>query len=582
MTRLIRMSFIVSGLLVLLLGRAAVGLEGARSATVGLLPETERITAETLRAHISFLASDSLGGRHLGSPGLDKAMQYAEHQLSAAGLAAVVGRPAPAIGGLKSGADGLKTKTGPAKARIQGEPAGGYFQPVPIVQRTATGSVTMRIKERGKIQSFVQGEDFKVILGDMRPCEGRPLPVVFAGYGISEPELGWDDLKGLDLRGKAVVFLPGAPLKEGEPILPASIHAQYARVSSIMKKVFPLFFKRPAALLIVADDEIESLWDAVPAVTDAPHFAYGNEDPEALHFCCICIIRPSVVKALFAGQTKVPVGSGFCGTPGRSISGAQRGSVDSAGPSAPPAVTTSSAQETAQGFALKNVSLTLDGEFTEESVPAGNMVGIVRGSDPSLARQCVVLTAHLDTNPPSNGEIMNGADDNASGCAALFEIAGAVASNPPKRSVVFVLFCGEEGGSIGARHFVSSCPIPVSSIVADINLDGIGRSDSAETERTVFALDSGKFTPALTRLIGNVNARTVNWPIKYEYMMGYSDNLMFHAVGIPAANFYSGHHEDVNMPTDDIEKIDFEKAEKVSRLVYELTMELANSHKLWR
>jgi Zn-dependent M28 family amino/carboxypeptidase len=232
---------------------------------------------------------------------------------------------------------------------------------------------------------------------------------------------------------------------------------------------------------------------------------------------------------------------------------------------------------------LEGVSVTVTGAFTEEEIPTWNVLGLVEGTDPDHEDEYVVVTAHLDsTAPRKEGEINNGADDNASGCAGLIEIARAVAAGPPARSVVFVLCSGEEAACIGSRHFVSDPPIPLDRIVANVNMDMIGRTDDASmADRSHYAIDSEKITPEFTRLIQEVNSRTIVWPLKYQSPVGTSDNLMFHAVGIPAVSFYSGHHEDVNQPTDDALKLDYEKAQKISQLVYEITMELGRRQTLW-
>jgi Zn-dependent M28 family amino/carboxypeptidase len=240
-------------------------------------------------------------------------------------------------------------------------------------------------------------------------------------------------------------------------------------------------------------------------------------------------------------------------------------------------------EEESGGYELEGVTVAFKGSFTEEQIPTWNVVGVVEGTDPKLRDEYVAVTAHLDgTAPGEEGEINYGADDNASGVGGLIEVARAVAKSPPRRSVVFVLVSGEEAACIGSRHFVSDCPVPLQSIVADVNLDMIGRTDPAsEADRSHYAIDSGRITPELTRLIEDVNARTVGWPLKYESPTGNSDNLMFHAVGIPGVSFYSGHHGDANRPTDTADKIDYEKAEQISRLVYEITMELGNRGNLW-
>ena len=212
------------------------------------------------------------------------------------------------------------------------------------------------------------------------------------------------------------------------------------------------------------------------------------------------------------------------------------------------------------------------------SVPAWNVLGLVRGTDPVARDEYVVVSAHLDsTTPRKPGEVYNGADDDASGCAGVIEVARVVAAHPLRRSVIFALFTGEEAAIAGSRHFVSRCPVPLEKIVADVDMDMIGRTDEAsQADRAHYALDSDRITPELARLVREVNERTVRWPLKYENESGNSDNLAFHFKGVPGVSFYSGHHSDVNKPTDDPEKLDYDKAEKIARLVYEVTAALGN------
>jgi hypothetical protein len=506
---------------VLAAGFAAVP-EGASS----LEPTESRasaITGAALRGHIFFLASDSLGGRHTGSRGFEIAATYAESKFRGAGLKPVIP------------IDGTMT----------------YRQTVPITRRVPIGEPSMVVSADGRNHTFVHGADFKWLLGDLRACEDRTLEVAFVGYGISEPDFGWDDLRGLDLAGKVIVFVAGAPVRDGRPVLPEAVHQRYAETRSVMKKIYPMIARRAAAVFMIADDQLVQAWDDLPTAVGKPYFSYNNGAPDAFHIGCLCLIKPDLAAALLGG----------------------RAASAGVGQTAP---------EAAGGFELPGVSLAISSVFTEEDVPAWNVVGVVEGTDPVLRNEYIAVTAHLDTSAPDGGEIMNGADDNASGCAGLLEIAKVVAARPLKRSVVFILLAAEEGGVTGSRHFVSCCPLPLGRIRADVNLDGIGRSDPEEVDRAHFVLDSGSIRPEFTRLIKEVNAHTVNWPLKYEYRMGDSDHLIFQAVGIPAANFYSGHHDDVNRPTDDPEKIDFEKAQQIARLAYEVTADLASKDVLWQ
>lgn len=486
----------------------------------------DTITEAALRAHVYYLASDALEGRYLGSRGYDVAAEYAASQFRAAGLL-------PAI--------------------TLGEQA-TYRQDVPVVKRTLESALSLTVRTPRGERTFADPGDFRWLQGQVFPWDGRPLDVVYAGYGISEPRLGWDDLGKLDVKNRVVLLLMGAPLRDGKPVLPDSVHALYAPPSAIFRKMIHLMNHGAAGILLVPDPMILENWDGLKSMAPLPSNVYNNTDPGALQIPFLFPIRPKVADALFEGQAQLPPGVGT-----------------------PPA------EGTIEGFPLQGVSVTLQGSFVQEDVPAWNVVGLVPGSDPVLHHEFVTVTAHLDGPAPRQpGEIYNGADDNASGCAGVIEVAKAVARRQPKRSVLFVLFTGEEAPLVGSRHFISRCPVPVAKIVADVDLDMIGRTDPAsQTDRAHYAIDSEKITPAFTDLIREVNGRTLRWPLKYHCPTGNSDNISFDAAGIPAVSFYSGHHEDANRPTDDAEKLDYEKTQRISQLVYEVTMELANREKLW-
>jgi len=498
----------------------------APAARAAEAPQGASITAAALRGHVFFLASDALGGRPLNSRGFEVAAQYAESQFRAAGVI-----PLP------------------------GGAAGGEFrQAVPVVRRTAGGALSLVVTTARGAQVFPEGQDVKWFQGEIYPMEHRALPLVYVGYGISEPGHGWDDFAGLDVRNKVVLLLLGAPLRGGKPVLPEAVHARYAPPSAVFRKMLALVERRAAGIIVLPSPELTAAWDGLRSKTLDPSDEYDDPAPEALHVASLFVCKPAFANAIFAGQRRVPPGLG------------------------------KGARETTRGYQLANVSVSLTGTFRDEPIPAWNVAGLVRGTDPVLRDEYVVVCAHLDTSTPkAAGEVYNGADDDASGCAGVLEIARAVASHPPRRSVVFALFSGEESALAGSRHFVSHCPVPLDHVVADVDLDMIGRTDAAsQADRAHYALNSGKITPELTRLIRNVNDRTVRWPLKYENPSGNSDDLSFHFMRVPGVSFYSGHHDDVNRPTDDAEKLDYDKAERITRLAYEVAMELGNAALPWR
>jgi hypothetical protein len=212
-----------------------------------------------------------------------------------------------------------------------------------------------------------------------------------------------------------------------------------------------------------------------------------------------------------------------------------------------------------------------------------NVAGILRGSDPTLRDTYVVLSAHMDHvgvgRPDATGDsIYNGADDDASGTSAVIEIAEALASMPqkPARSVLFLLVSGEEKGLLGSRYYSEHPTVPAKNIVANINIDMIGRN----APDTVVAI--GQEYSSLGPLMHDVvrahpelglTASNDLWP--QERFFFRSDHFNFARLEIPAIFFFSGTHEDYHRPSDEVEKIDADKAARIARLAYYLTREIA-------
>jgi hypothetical protein len=229
--------------------------------------------------------------------------------------------------------------------------------------------------------------------------------------------------------------------------------------------------------------------------------------------------------------------------------------------------------------------LQLAADLTVETLSAPNVLGIVRGSDRRLRNEYVLVSAHMDGlgvgRPVDGDSIYNGADDNASGTAAMLEVAEAMAEledGRPRRSVAFLAVSGEERGLLGSAWFVERPPIPLERIVANVNLDMIGRN----WEDTIAVI--GKPYSSLGALVDSVAAAHPElglaavddqWPADGFFFR--SDHFNFARKGIPAVFFFNGVHADYHQPSDETRKIKFEKASRVARLVYEVVMAIANA-----
>ncbi len=215
---------------------------------------------------------------------------------------------------------------------------------------------------------------------------------------------------------------------------------------------------------------------------------------------------------------------------------------------------------------------------------APNVVAVLPGSDPDLRDEYVVLSAHMDHvgvgRPVDGDSIYNGADDNGSGTAALLEVAQALASLPtaPRRSIIFLHVSGEEHGLLGSRAYSEDPTVPVESIVANINVDMIGRN----SPDSIVVI--GKNYSSLGPLVEAVGANrpeiglTVSddlWP--QERFFYRSDHFNFARLEIPSLFFFAGVHDDYHRPSDEVELIDADKAARVAQLIFYSVQEIANA-----
>jgi len=498
---------------------STVGLQGPSAPPAGT--PADSITREELRDHVHFLASDFLGGRRPDDPGYAIAAEYAASQFRAAGV-----RPAFRDAG--------------------GAPT--YFQKVPMMKVVTTIDSPLTLSGAGGDKVIEALDDFRLM---SRGPSLTDSPLVFIGYGISEPDHGWDDIKGLDLKGKVAVMLLGAPSRNGKPVLPEAVHAAYEGIPGIGRRTPALRQNRPDGLIVIVDGGYVDAWDILPNVLGQPQLVYrpgGGPGRVAVPPAAVAIVKGALAEAIFDGQDYNPLL-----IPTRGLAGYKT-------------------------FEFKDKRLSLGIRATAEDFETVNVAGLVPGTDPALANQVVTVGAHLDHLPPAGGQIRNGADDNASGCAGVIEIAEAVASAPLRRPALFCLFTGEESGMAGSKHFLNAPPVPAADIIVNLCLDMIGRSDEkAGTTRTHYVIGSGRIAPELKAIIADVNVKTVRWPLDFESMegaIGGSDSFIFHGQGIPAAFLFSGRHEDLHAPTDDADKIDYEKVQRLSQLIYAVTVEL--------
>jgi Zn-dependent M28 family amino/carboxypeptidase len=364
--------------------------------------------AQRWRAHVASLADDSLEGRDTGSEGHRKAAEYVASRFKR---------------------DGLK-------------PAGtsGYLQPVRFHTRRI-------VEERSSLALVRDGAVAPIALGDeatfnmrVNPAPEVEAPLVFAGYGLSIPEAKHDDFADVDVKGKVVVFLSGAP-----SAVPGPLAAHYQSAGERWAGL-----RRAGAIGTITIQN--------PRTTDVP---WERSAPNRL--------QPSMTLADPALDDTIGQRLAVTFNPAR----ADR-LFEGSGHTFSELLAIADAGKVLPRFPLKGlVRAAVRTERTE--LVSHNVAGLVPGSDPRLQRELVVLTAHLDhlgVGAAINGDrIYNGAMDNASGIATLLEAASDISKKPPKRSVVFLAVTAEEKGLLGSRYFAAHPTLPRHTMVANINMD---------------------------------------------------------------------------------------------------------------
>jgi hypothetical protein len=491
----------------------------------------ETITKAELRDHIFYLGSDHLEGRMTGSEGYEQAAHYIASQLRAAGLVPVIKNE----GGKDS-----------------------YFQEVNFEISTIGSESTLVIKKNRQETVFCFGDHFVPLLHGQAfkdgHCEGAP---VFVGYGIEEPQHGWNDYENIDVAGKFVVFVSGAPLKDGKPVLPEEKHKLYSNLmQSASNRLLSAISRKAAGLIVVPDPQTAKMWAKLGQGMNRPSRRLKADEREDRNpFVPIFFLHVEAASVLLKETGYDPVSA--------------KGEVK-------PAL-------------LEGVTLSFNLEYEiEREFSCRNVVGFVPGSDPDLKNEYVVVGAHLDHLGMRQEDVMNGADDNASGSAAILEAAEAVVMSPQRRSLFFVFFTGEERGGHGSYHFVDNFPFSLEDIKLAINVDMVGRNSEPFPD-SVLGIAPYNQKLKLSEFIKKANTDVSRISLKTyldeDDLGGYyggSDEVMFFLRGIPAILVTSGYsHPDYHQPTDEADKINYEKARDASRLIYALATTAANAKNLF-
>ena len=529
-------------ILVLSLGLTTIQAAGGRAS----------ITPGDLKDWLTFLASDELEGRAVFTEGLGIAAGYIQGYLQAWGV--------------KPGGD-----------------HGGYLQTVRVRGVKVTKRSTVTVRLGGESRTFKDGEGitFPRNVGSQQTLTVDR--VEFAGYGLDVP--GHTDLHGRVIDGAAVVFLG----THG----PKDVDEQTFRRVLTGRSRHAIDQLRAAATVGPSNVSTPTRGGGGPAAAgggrgagalrSAPDFTTTQRLD--LRLAPAVTASDAFFEFLFS---KAPV----------HYDELKRKAND---------------RDPLPSFRLDGVTLTFNVDADYEIVRTQltqNVIGIVEGIDPELKSTYVVMGAHYDhvgyadteltsdgtrPSPPgrvtpgtADDRIWNGADDDGSGTVALMALARAFAQGlHPKRSLLFIWHAGEERGLYGSRYFADYPTVALDKIVAQLNIDMIGRNrdDKKSEANTVYLVGSDRISSELDQLSRDAN-QSLQPPLKLDYEMNdpsdpeqvyyRSDHYSYASKGIPIIFFTTGLHQDYHANTDDVTKIEFPKLTRVTQLVYETAWRVAN------
>ena len=489
------------------------------------------LRADELRRDLTVFASDSFLGRETGTPSANRAARFLVDRLMALRL----------------------------------EPAGDslYYQRVPLIRDVFTPQTRFTVTQGQVVATLGIGSEVApvVSLGPGAAVKRSATgDLFFAGYGMNT--LGRNDFKGITDEGKALVIVHAAPPSVADAATREKLESQ----AELEQRLLRALVMRPSAIIVVMTGGTHDFfYQAIPQlmrnVSAVPGDQTTSDAQRPLPMVLFAIARP--------GSPLLP--------------------------------TNWPNDDAPQALAGRRFSGLID--VRHEPFTAYNVVAIVRGTDPRLNKTYVAFGAHYDHVGIQTGlkpdSIANGADDDGSGSVTMLGVAKSLMAARPRRSAIFVWHVGEEKGLLGSEYFTDHPTVPIDSIVAQLNADMIGRRggptatfdsrvNGASAADRLYIVGPNAApnnqSKALGAVLDSVNAKQARplrldheWdtPTHPERIYYRSDHYNYARKGIPIVFFTTGLHEDYHKVSDEPQKIDYQKLQKVTRTVYLTLWEIA-------
>ncbi|MEX0661635.1 MAG: M28 family peptidase [Balneolaceae bacterium] len=509
-----------------------------------LLSYSETITPELLRNHLEIIAHDSLDGREAGTVGERKTAQYLIDHYEKLGIS----------------------------------PKGteGYLQPFimnaervdSLVYRTYNYDNDDMTEINYSSESKTGISDFIRLFGGSEPQSGD---VIFGGFGVDDPSRDVEHLDDVAMKDKWVLIFDDIPhVVDGDTLINPAI-SNNQRAANLLSRI------QAKGVLVISDlssDEFETMSSENSEMLEQPEnmrLQYMDDSDQGGFPRAYTLISPEMAATFLDLNSTNDLQQ-------------YREELISNITTFEPHLTNHFVDYTPYGGTVE--------------IESNNVLAFIEGNDPELKDEVVVLMGHYDhigiTEPDETGDsINNGADDNGSGTSALLSIAESLqkaADNGRKlnRSVLFLHVSAEEKGLLGSRYYSDHPVIPIDQTVTAFNTDMVGRSDPQNLENGdtdyVYLIGGEIISSELDSLVQSANKQSVNMRLDRHYndltdsnqFYRRSDHWNFGRLDVPFVFFFTGVHDDYHAPGDEVDKIDFEKLSRISRLIYTSTIQVAN------
>lgn len=481
------------------------------------------ITKEDLRKHLTIIASDEFQGRETGEEGNDKAAAYIAGELERIGIDPIMGD--------------------------------SYFQKVDFKWISWKDvSITVGEQKFKHLWDFLSFPDKNTDLKELITDE-----VIFLGYGIEDEN--YSDYKRANIKGKVIMINEGEPENEDGKYIISGSGEPSVWTTEPDKKLELAYEKGAKAVLIITQDIQAKLAENRRKLL-SPSVIIGSQEDKMPAVANSCYISSNIAKEIIGDNA---------------------------------AKILKARQKIAKKGKSKGVKLKTDVKIVQDrsdyNLAGNNILGYIEGSDKK--EELVIVSAHYDHVGMKGDDIFNGADDNGSGTTAILEMAEAFAiakenGNGPRRSILFLWVTGEEKGLLGSDYYTQFPVFPLETTLCNINIDMVGRVDNKYEEMNnpnyIYVIGSDRISKDLHQVNEEANDEYSRITLDYTYnaeedpnrFYFRSDHYNFAKNGIPSIFFFNGVHADYHRTTDTVEKIHFEKMEKVTRHIFHLAWKLAN------